>query len=93
LELKSALSSVRICGVVVSSTPCSRNIFSTASFQISHFLFSRPLLYAILFSSNPKIFENVKNPDWIGGERQPTAETALRHIPIKNDKRKTAKAL
>jgi hypothetical protein len=28
-----------------------------------------------------------------GGERQPTTETTLRHIPIKNDKRKTAKAL
>jgi hypothetical protein len=28
-----------------------------------------------------------------GGERQPTAETALRHNLIKNDKRKTAKAV
>ena len=36
-------------------------------------------------------FWKCKNPDWKGGERQPTAETALRHIPIKNDKRKTAK--
>ena len=52
LELKSALSSVRICSMVFSSTPCFGNFFSSASFQISHFLFSRPLLYAILFSSN-----------------------------------------
>ena len=28
------------------------NTFSSASFQIRHFLSSRPLLYAILFSSN-----------------------------------------
>lgn len=28
-----------------------------------------------------------------GGERQPTPETALRRIPAKNDKRKTAKAV
>lgn|GEM_PF-2173600 len=52
LELKSALSSIRICSMVASSTPCSRNTFSSASFQIRHFLSSRPLLYAILFSSN-----------------------------------------
>jgi hypothetical protein len=38
-------------------------------------------------------FLKCNNPDWKGGERHPTAETVLWHIPIKNDKRKTAKAL
>jgi hypothetical protein len=28
-----------------------------------------------------------------GGERQPTTETAIRHIPAKNDKRKTVRAV
>ncbi len=33
-------------------------------------------------------FLKCNNPDWESGERHPTAETALRHILIKNDKRK-----
>ena len=52
LELKSALSAMRICSMVASSTPHSRSSFSSASFQIRHFLSSRPWLYAILTSSN-----------------------------------------
>ena len=32
-------------------------------------------------------FLKCKNPDWKGGERHPTAETALRHNLIKNDKK------
>jgi len=28
-----------------------------------------------------------------GGERHPTAEKTLRHVPTKNDKRKTVKAV
>ena len=52
LALKSALSAMRICSMVASSTPHSRSSFSSASFQIRHFLSSRPWLYAILTSSN-----------------------------------------
>ena len=52
LAMKSALSAMRICSMVASSTPHSRSSFSSASFQIRHFLSSRPWLYAILTSSN-----------------------------------------
>ena len=52
LAMKSALSAMRICSMVTSSTPHSRSSFSSASFQIRHFLSSRPWLYAILTSSN-----------------------------------------
>ena len=34
-----------------------------------------------------------ENPDGNGGERQRTPDTVLRRILIKNDKRKTAKAV
>lgn len=66
------------------------NIFSLASFQIRHFLSSRPWLYAILVFLQFEFFW--KSRLW-GGERQPTPETGLSCIPTKNDIRKSAKVI
>lgn len=61
--MKSALSAMRICSMVASSTPHSRSSFSSASFQIRHFLSSRPWLYAMLLFLQSELIERAeKNP-------------------------------